>query len=64
MRSPRMQFLNPVTHDRHECLGTWKHPGKRNNKIKNLIKKEQVLVKYTKPFGGNLSLTITFNVLW
>lgn len=34
-----MQFLNPVTHDRDGCLGTWKHPEKRNNKIKILIKK-------------------------
>lgn len=36
-----MQFLNPVTHDRYECLGTLKHPGTRNNKIKILIKKKE-----------------------
>lgn len=61
-----MQFLNPVTHDRYECLGTLKHPGMRNNKIKILIKKKkvQVLVKYTTPFAVDLSLRIMFSVLW
>lgn len=60
-----MQFLDPVTHDRDGCLGTWKLPRKRNNKIKNIIKKKaQVLVKYTKPFEENVSLRIRFSVLW
>lgn len=60
-----MQFLNPVTHDRDGCLGTWKHPEKRNNKIKILIKKQaQLLVKHTKPSEVNLSLSIGFTVLW
>lgn len=36
-----MQFLDPVTHDRDGCLGTWKLPRKRNNKIKNIIKKRR-----------------------
>ena len=60
-----MQFLNPVTHDRDGCLGTWKHPGKRNNTIKLIKKKKaQVLVKYTKPFEVNLSFSIVFRLLW
>lgn len=44
-----MQFLNPATHDRDGCLGTWKHPGKRNNKINVLIKRHRCLSSTQNP---------------
>lgn len=69
-KSPRTQFLKPVTHGVDRCRGIWKHPGKRNNKIKILRekkkkrKKTQMLVEYTKPFEVNLSFRVVLSVLW